>query len=231
VQPAAAPQINAAARLLFARLGIDLQTAARAGCCGTLHQHLGAGQTALDKARANIDAWWPAIEQGSEAIVITASGCAPMIKDYGELLAEDPAYAARAARVSALAKDVGEVLGEEDLSAFKASARAPRVAFHSPCSLQHGQQLDGVVEGLLTRLGYTLVPVRDAHLCCGSAGTYSIFQPTLSKQLLERKLDALQAGHPDAIATANIGCLLHLQTEAGVPVTHWLELLASAGQG
>jgi glycolate oxidase iron-sulfur subunit len=226
VQPAAAPQINDAARLVFSRLGIELHTVAQAGCCGTLHHHLGVGDTGLNKARANIDAWWPAIEQGSEAIVITASGCAPMIKEYGDLLAGDPAYAARAARISALAKDVSEVLDQEDLSAFK-PAKPQRIAFHSPCSLQHGQQLSGVVEGLLTRLGYSLVPVRDAHLCCGSAGTYSIFQPALSNQLRAHKLDALQDKRPDSIATANIGCLLHLQAEARVPVSHWLELLAT----
>ena len=227
VQPAAAPQINDAARALFNRLGIELQTVSQAGCCGTLHHHLGATDAGLDKARANIDAWWPAVEQGSEAIVITASGCAPMIKEYGELLAADPVYAARAARISALARDVSEVLEHEDLSAFKAKT-PQRVAFHSPCSLQHAQQLNGVVESLLTRLGYSLVPVRDAHLCCGSAGTYSIFQPTLSNELRARKLDALQDKHPETIATANIGCLLHLQAEADVPVRHWLELLASS---
>jgi glycolate oxidase iron-sulfur subunit len=228
VQPAAAPQINDAARVLFARLGIELHTVAQAGCCGTLHHHLGASAAGLNKARANIDAWWPAIEQGSEAIVITASGCAPMIKEYGELLGGDPAYAARAARVSALAKDVSEVLDKEDLSAF-GPASPQRIAFHSPCSLQHAQQLNGVVERLLTRLGYTLVPVTDAHLCCGSAGTYSILQPALANQLRSRKLNALQDKHPEAIATANIGCLLHLQAEAEVPVRHWLELLATAG--
>ena len=226
VQPAAEPGINDAARVVFGRLGIRLETVAQAGCCGTLHHHLGATASALDKARANIDAWWPAIEQGSEAIVITASGCAPMVKDYGGMLAGDRAYAARAARVSELARDVSEVLAQEDLSAFK-TADAPRIAFHSPCSLQHGQQLNGVVEGLLTRLGYSLVPVRDAHLCCGSAGTYAIFQPRLSRQLRERKLEALQDRRPEAIATANIGCLLHLQAEAEVPVRHWLELLAA----
>jgi glycolate oxidase iron-sulfur subunit len=228
VQPAAVPQINDAARVVFSRLGINLKTVAQAGCCGTLHHHLGASDAGLNKARANIDAWWPAIEQGSEAIVITASGCAPMIKEYGELLAADPAYAARAARVSALARDVSEVLDQEDLSAFS-PARPQRIAFHSPCSLQHGQQLNGVVEGLLTRLGYSLAPVRDAHLCCGSAGTYSIFQPELSKQLRARKLDALQDQRPESIATANIGCLLHLQAQADIPVRHWLELLAGAG--
>ncbi len=228
VQPAAVPQINDAARVVFSRLGINLKTVAQAGCCGTLHHHLGASDAGLNKARANIDAWWPAIEQGSEAIVITASGCAPMIKEYGELLAADPAYAARAARVSALARDVSEVLDQEDLSAFS-PARPQRIAFHSPCSLQHGQQLNGVVEGLLTRLGYSLAPVRDAHLCCGSAGTYSIFQPELSNQLRARKLDALQDQRPESIATANIGCLLHLQAQADIPVRHWLELLAGAG--
>jgi glycolate dehydrogenase iron-sulfur subunit len=225
VQPAAAPQINAAARILFNRLGIELQTAAQAGCCGSLHHHLGAVEAALDKARANIDAWWPAVEQGCEAIVITASGCAPLVKEYGELLATDPAYAERAARVSALARDVSEVIAGEDLSALKPDT-TPRIAFHSPCTLQHGQQLDGVVEDILARLGYSLVPVRDAHLCCGSAGTYSIFQPALSGRLRTQKLSALQDKQPEQIATANIGCLLHLQAESQVPVRHWVELVA-----
>jgi glycolate oxidase iron-sulfur subunit len=228
VQPAAAPQINDAARILFGRLGIELQTVAQAGCCGTLHHHLGASAAGLNKARANIDAWWPAIERGSEAIIVTASGCAPMIKDYGQLLAGDPVYAPRAARVSALAKDVSEVLDKEDLSALR-PAKPQRIAFHSPCSLQHAQQLNGMVEGLLTRLGYTLVPVKDGHLCCGSAGTYSILQPALANRLRTGKLNALQAKRPECIATANIGCLLHLQAEAEVPVRHWLELLATAG--
>jgi len=227
VQPAAMPQINDAARLLFDKLGIALETVTQAGCCGALHHHLGDSQRGLDKARANIDAWWPAIEQGAEAIVITASGCAPMVKSYGEWLASDPDYAARAARVSALTRDVSELLGSEDLTAIKPT-KTRRIAFHSPCSLQHGQKLNGMVEALLTRLGYTLVPVRDAHLCCGSAGTYSILQADIADQLRTRKLHALQEKQPELIATANIGCLMHLQAASSVPVEHWLEVLASA---
>lgn len=224
VQPAAAPQINDAARIVFDKLGIELQTIAQAGCCGALQHHLGDSHGGLDKARANIDAWWPAIEAGAEAIVITASGCAPMIKDYGNLLSNDAVYAERAARISSLAKDVSEIVSVEDINSLP-SIKGRRIAFHSPCTLQHGQQLSGVVESLLTRLGFKLVMVKDAHLCCGSAGTYSIFQPKLSRQLLENKLTALQDKQPEMISTANIGCLLHLQQAADVPVKHWLELI------
>jgi glycolate oxidase iron-sulfur subunit len=153
--------------------------------------------------KTNIDAWWPVIEAGAEAIVISASGCAPTVKDYGRLLADEPAYADRAARVSELARD----------------------AFHSPCSLQHGQQITGIVEDLLTQSGYTLVPVADAHLCCGSAGTYSMLQPALAGQLRSNKLRALQAEQASTIVTANIGCLTHMAGHARVPVQHWIELL------
>jgi glycolate oxidase iron-sulfur subunit len=177
--------------------------------------------------RRNIDAWWPHIEHGAEAIVITASGCAPMIKDYGRLLADDPAYAGRAARVSALARDLSEVVAAERPEAVLAQAPARRIAFHSPCTLQHGQRITGIVEGLLGRLGYTLTPVADAHLCCGSAGTYSILQARLATQLRDNKLAALQQGAPDTIATANIGCHQHLAGAAGVPVIHWIELLST----
>lgn len=227
VQPAAMPQINDAARLLFDKLGIALETVKQAGCCGALHHHLGDSHQGLDKARANIDAWWPSIERGAEAIVITASGCAPMVKSYGELLAGDKDYAARAARVSAMARDVGELLSGEELAAIKPT-NTRRIAFHSPCSLQHGQKLNGVVESLLIRLGFTLVPVRDAHLCCGSAGTYSLLQPTLAGQLRAQKLEALQEKRPELIATANMGCLMHLQAESHIAVKHWLEVLAAA---
>ncbi|HHJ17917.1 MAG TPA: glycolate oxidase subunit GlcF [Gammaproteobacteria bacterium] len=227
VQPAAAPQINNSAIQVFDRLGITLNIIPQAGCCGALHHHLSDSEAARQRARANIDAWWPHIENGAEAIVITASGCAPMVKDYGQLLADDSAYAERAARTGALARDISEVLRDEDLARL-GTKNTGRIAFHSPCSLQHGQQLNGVVEGLLSAAGFTLVPVRDPHLCCGSAGTYSILQPELSTQLRSNKLHALQEKHPELIATANIGCLLHLQQQAGVPVRHWIELLANA---
>lgn len=226
VQPAAAPDINAAAARVFDRLGVSLMRADGAGCCGALSHHLAAGREALDFARRNVDAWWPHVEAGAEAIVSTASGCGVHLRDYGRLLCHDPVYAERAARIAALTRDLGEVLCGADLSALKPGVDTDlKVAFHSPCTLQHGQRLSGVVEGVLRTLGFTLTPVPEAHLCCGSAGTYSILQRPLAQRLLARKLAALESGRPDVIATANIGCLLHLQGRAHVPVQHWIELL------
>ncbi|MGI9320714.1 MAG: glycolate oxidase subunit GlcF [Thiogranum sp.] len=228
VQPAAAPHINELAIQVFDRLGIQLQTVAEAGCCGALQHHLADSEGARQRARTNIDAWWPRIEQGAEAIVVTASGCTPMLKDYQHLLQGDMHYAERAKRISAMTQDLSEVLSREDLSELRPQ-KPKRVAFHSPCSLQHAQKLDGVVESLLQQTGFTLVPVHDAHLCCGSAGTYSILQADLSARLRNDKLDCLQEKSPELIATANIGCLLHLQAKADIPVIHWIELLASCG--
>ena len=156
---------------------------------------------------------------------MTASGCGAMVKEYGHLLRDDPRYAEKAARVTMMTRDIGEVLAGTDLSAL--SCRRRRIAFQSPCTLQHGQQLNGVVEGVLGKLGFELTPVPDAHLCCGSAGTYSILQETLSQRLLTNKLKALSSGGPELIATANIGCLAHLKSRAEVPVVHWIELLDS----
>lgn len=224
VQSAAAPDINAAAARVLDRLGVSLLAAP--GCCGALSHHLAAVEEGLALARRNIDAWWPHVEAGAEAIVATASGCGVHLKDYGRLLRHDPVYAERAARIAALTRDLGEVLCRAELSAFKTeTATRLKVAFHSPCTLQHGQQLSGVVEGVLGMLGFTLTPVPEPHLCCGSAGTYSIRQRPLAERLLARKLAALESGEPDVIATANIGCLLHLQGRARVPVKHWIELL------
>ena len=176
--------------------------------------------------RSNIDAWWPAIEQGAEAIVVTASGCAPMVKDYGRLLATDSAYADKAKRVSELAKDISEIIAAEfRRETFAETGGGTRIAFHSPCTLQHGQRITGKVENILTQLGFQLTPVNDSHLCCGSAGTYSILEPGLSSTLRDNKLATLQAGQPDMIATANIGCLMHMAATAEVPVMHWIELL------
>ena len=225
VQPAAAPHINALAARLFDRLGITLETAAESGCCGALHFHLGDAERARHSARRNIDAWWPAVEQGAEAIVSTATGCTPMLKEYGELLAGDPDYAERATHIAGMVRDLAEVLDDEDLTNLP-GGQGQRIAFHSPCSLQHAQQLDGVVEGILQRAGYSLVPVRDKHLCCGSAGTYSLLQPALSKRLARNKIEALSRKQPELIATANIGCLLQLQAGSETPVRHWVELLA-----
>ena len=225
VQPAAAPHINDLTIRLFDKLGIELNRVSGSGCCGALHFHLGDTPRAQQSARRNIDAWWSAIEEGAEAVVSTATGCTPMLKDYAALLADDPVYAQRAARLADMTRDLSEVLRDENLDRLNL-ANGRRVAFHSPCSLQHAQQLDGVVEDILTRAGYTLTPVRDKHLCCGSAGTYSLLQPALSKQLAQNKLAALQEKQPEIIATANIGCLLQLQSGADIKVVHWIELLS-----
>lgn len=226
VQRNATPQVNASTARVLDTLNITLLRAPQAGCCGALSAHLQAHGEALAFMKRNIDAWWPHIEAGVEAIISTASGCGVVIKEYGTYLRADPLYRDKAARVSALARDIGEVLADEDLSEFQNPVPA-RIAFHAPCTLQHGQKLAGKVETVLQRCGYTLTPIPDAHLCCGSAGTYSILQPELSQRLLAGKLDALHSGTPDLIATANIGCQLHLASQARVPVKHWIELLDS----
>ena len=223
VQPVLAPNINAACAQVLDRLGIGLRSVEQAACCGALPYHLDDQVGGLEMMRRLIDAWWPQIENGVEAIVISASGCGVTIKDYGDLLRDDPQYAQKAARVSALAQDIAEILQREDLSRLKVKPR--RIAFHSPCTLQHGQGINGVVEKLLMQLGFTLTAAADAHLCCGSAGAYSILQPELAKQLRHARLEALQAERPELIATANIGCWQHLQEKAAVPVLHWIELL------
>jgi glycolate dehydrogenase iron-sulfur subunit len=228
VQPAIAPQINDAAVRVFDRLGIALTAAPRAGCCGALRFHLDGGDDALDDMRRNIDAWWPDIEAGAEAIVSTASGCGVMLKDYGHALAHDPQYADKAARVSALARDIVEVAAAEGAALTRQLPQDKsgiRVAFHPPCTLQHGMQINGVAEDLLQAAGYELTPVPQAHLCCGSAGSYSILQPKLATELRDNKLAALCGGMPVAIATANIGCLAHLQSGTALPVKHWIELV------
>jgi glycolate oxidase iron-sulfur subunit len=227
VQPTLAPAINATAARVLDRLGISLVQTPGAGCCGAVSYHLTAQEEGLDFMRRLIDAWWPHIEAGAEAIVMTASGCGAVVKEYGHLLRGDPAYAEKATRVAAMTRDIGEILADADLSTL--SCRRRRVAFQSPCTLQHGQQLNGVVEGVLDKLGFELTPVPDAHLCCGSAGTYSILQERLSQRLLTNKLKAITSGGPELIATANIGCLAHLKSRAEIPVIHWIELLGSAG--
>ena len=227
-QRVATPATNAAARRVFQALGIQLVEAREAGCCGAVSQHLAAPQEAADFMRRNIDAWWPHIQQGAEAIVVTASGCGVQVKEYGELLQNDPAYGEKARRISELARDAAEVLRDEGLPANITGPAREKIAFHSPCTLQHGQKLAGVVENLLREAGFELLPVADAHLCCGSAGTYSLLQPELSQRLLQNKLGELEKQQPVIIATANVGCQLHLATGTGTPVQHWLELLAQA---
>ncbi len=232
VQPTLSPATNAAAARVLDRLGISLVGAPLAGCCGAVSFHLSAEDEARDFMRRNIDAWWPYIEQGVDAIVVTASGCGTMVKDYGHHLAGDAAYAEKAAQVSLLSKDISEVVlahAEQLTNLAPAPGSRPssplRVAFHPPCSLQHGLKIRGQVETLLRALGLEVMPVRDAHLCCGSAGTYSILHPELSDRLLENKIAALTEGQPQEIVTANIGCQTHLQSATVKPVRHWVELV------
>ena len=253
VQPTLAPNINAAARRVLDKLGISLVSAPNAGCCGAISYHLNAQEEGLDYMRRNIDAWWPYVrdvkdEQGSglaeenggednagvEAVVMTASGCGVTVKEYGHLLRHDPAYARKAARISELTRDVSETVEAEIrplvqlLNKFTPDQKRPRLAFHSPCTLQHGMKVRGVVEKILLAAGFALTTVPDPHLCCGSAGTYSILQPELSRQLLENKVSALESGDPDHIVTANIGCLMHVQSGTSLPVNHWIEILDEA---
>ncbi len=231
VQPALSPNTNAAAARVLDRLGISIVNASQAGCCGATDYHLSAHEAGLARARRNIDAWWPAIEAGAEAIVQTASGCGAFVKEYGHLLREDPRYASKAQRVSELARDLVEVLANEPLDQLHAGMpeqTRPAIAFHCPCTLQHAQKLGGAVESILQRLGFDLTAVPDGHLCCGSAGTYSITQPELAQRLRENRLDALESGKPALIVTANVGCQMHLNGAGRTPVRHWIELVEAS---
>jgi glycolate oxidase iron-sulfur subunit len=227
VQPAMSPNINTATARVLAALGIEAIVPAAAGCCGAIRFHLDDQDGGLDDARANIDAWWPQVEAGAEAIVMNASGCGSMVKEYGHLLRHDPVYAGKAARIAALTRDLSELLPDA-IAALQEKCReaaGARVVFHAPCSLQHGQRVRGAVEAMLSALGAEVLPFAEGHLCCGSAGTYSLLQPALSRQLRDRKLDALMAARPEVILSANIGCIAHLGAAAAVPVRHWIEWL------
>ncbi len=225
VQPALSPKINIAAARALDRLGIALMQAPGAGCCGAVDQHLGAPEAAKEHMRANIDAWWPYIEAGAEAIVMTASGCGALVKEYAHHLADDPDYAEKAQRVAEMTRDLAEIVAEEGTSLVPEGPS--RVAVQVPCTLQHGQGLHGLMERLLRQSGFELTAVPEAHLCCGSAGTYSLLQPKLANQLRDRKLANLESSDPEVIVTANIGCLHHLEAKAQVPVRHWIELFES----
>ncbi len=231
VQPSMAPAINASTARVLNRLDIQLVVAKNAGCCGALSYHLNAQDEGLAFAKANIDAWYSEIEQGAEAIVMTASGCGVFVKEYAHMLKDDPQYAAKAQKISDLCKDISEIIAAEEdanpkFSELKRNGSDDTLAFHPPCTLQHGQKQLGTTEVLLQKLGFKLAPVKDAHFCCGSAGTYSITQKSLSQKLLKRKITSLLKSKPQQIATANIGCLLHLQSAAGdTPVVHWIQLL------
>jgi glycolate oxidase iron-sulfur subunit len=227
VQPSMAPNINAATARVLDALGIELVIAPKAGCCGAIRYHLNDQEGGLQDMRRNIDAWWPLVAAGAEAIVMTSSGCGVTVKDYGHLLRLDAAYAEKAARISALTRDVSEVLVDlqDEMVARVNSVQAQRVAYHPPCTLQHGQKIRGKVEQLLRAVGVDVTLCADSHLCCGSSGTYSLLQPELSIQLRDGKVAALEATGAERIVSANVGCQSHLQTGTSTPVEHWIELL------
>ena len=233
VQPAMMPNINTATARVLDAAGIQTVVAAEAGCCGAVKFHLNDQDGGMAQMRANIDAWWPHVEQGVEAIVMNASGCGVTVKEYGHILRDDPAYAAKAARISELTKDLSELLPAlvpvlQPKLAAKPDARKV-IGFHPPGTLQHGQKLKGGVETQLAALGFTVQVARnESHLCCGSAGTYSVLNPELAYQLRDRKLGHLDELQPAVIASANIGCITHLQSGTQTPVRHWVELLDEA---
>jgi glycolate oxidase iron-sulfur subunit len=227
VQRAATPNTSAAARRVLDRLGISLISAPQAGCCGAVNYHLAAHADGLDNMRRNIDAWWPHIENGAEVIVSCASGCGAMLADYGRLLAADAAYAGKAERVAQMCRDLGEVLLQEDLGKLQVNTQVGKVAIHTPCTLQHALQQPHLLAAILGRAGFDIAHTTQKLLCCGSAGTYSILQSDISERLLTKTLCSLTEDQPALIATANIGCQLHLQSAAQVPVVHWIELLDS----
>lgn len=234
VQPAMAPNINSATARVLDAAGVQVQVARKAGCCGAVKFHLNDQDGGKSEMRANIDAWWPYVEQGADALVMNASGCGVTVKEYGHILRDDPQYAAKAAHISALTRDLSELLPDL-LPALKARLNGqavsaqPALVFHPPCTLQHGQKLKGGVEAHLAALGFDVrIAANEAHLCCGSAGTYSVLNPTLSYQLRDRKLGYLAPAANEVIISANIGCITHLQSGTTTPVRHWVEVLDAA---
>ena len=230
VQPGMLPNINSATARVLDALKIQLLSAPSATCCGALRYHLNDQVGGLDNVKQNIDAWWPMVESGVEAIIMTASGCGVMVKDYGHLLANDAAYATKAKKISELTKDISEVMAnlQNELVTLIGTDQKPGVVYHPPCTLQHGQQIRGKVEGLLSSLGIGVRLCNDSHLCCGSAGTYSVTQPELSEQLRKNKLQnltvACEESGADVIVSGNIGCITHLQQDEK-PVLHWIEIV------
>jgi glycolate oxidase iron-sulfur subunit len=231
VQPALRPEINEATVRLLNRYGIDVIVAEGTGCCGALVHHLGREEAAHIQARADIDAWTREIEaRGLDAIIVTASGCGTMLKDYGFIFRNDPAYAAKAERISSLARDISEVLAELPLER-RTPLPTMRVAYHSACSLQHGQKIDSLPVALLRQVGFDVISIPEAHLCCGSAGTYNILEPEMAGQLRERKVRNIESVRPDAIATGNIGCITQIAEGTRIPIVHTVELLDWATGG
>ena len=225
VQRSLAPEIDAATAHVLDALQIE-SVIPKPACCGAIRHHL--GDDALDEIRRTIDSWWPHVESGAEAIVMNASGCGAMVKEYAYLLRDDPGYAPKAARIAELTRDLAELLPEHaEQLAQQVRRHEERVVFHPPCTLQHAQKVRGAVEKTLESLGAVVLPFADSHLCCGSAGTYSILQPALAEQLRERKLEALQVPRPDVILSANVGCIVHLAGASQIPVRHWIEWIAA----
>jgi glycolate oxidase iron-sulfur subunit len=224
------PDIHQKTAQLLDKLNIELINEKDLGCCGALTHHLQAEPQTIQFMKTNIDAWSDFIEQGIETIISNASGCGLMVKDYPRLvekyLGRESVYYEKAVKIAEITRDISQVLSNEDLSCFDIDSKYKNIAYHPPCSLQHGQHLPEIVEKILTSLGATLAPIQDKHLCCGSAGSYSLLNPEISNQLRDNKLDNLQKNNTDVIATANIGCLHHLQVESKIPVKHWLQLIA-----
>jgi glycolate oxidase iron-sulfur subunit len=238
VQPSMMPGINTATARVLDAAGIQTVVAGEAGCCGAVKFHLNDQDGGKVQMRANIDAWWPHVQAGVEAIVMNASGCGVMVKDYGHVLHDDPVYADKARRISELTRDLSELLPDlvPSLQPLLAQRRASGddrvIAYHPPCTLQHGQKLRGGVEQQMAALGFRVETCRvESHLCCGSAGTYSVLQPDIAYELRDRKLRNLHEANPQTIVSANIGCITHLQSGTGTPVRHWVELLDEALAG
>jgi glycolate oxidase iron-sulfur subunit len=224
VQPALAPAINLKVATVLDKLAITPLKIKNEGCCGALSHHLAAHQQSTDFIKRNIDQWWPYVEAGIEAIVSTASGCGVMVKDYGDIMQYDAVYAEKARRIAALTCDISELILAEKIPVSN-SGQGTSVAFHNPCTLQHGQKVLNAVETILQRQGYQLLETDGAQDCCGSAGVYSFLQRAIAQRLLTDKLFSLEVMKPDVIVTANVGCQMHLQSAARVPVIHWIDLL------
>ena len=223
VQPSLAPNINHSIKNILSKLNVEVLETSQAQCCGALDQHLAASSDAMKKVKRNIDIWTQKLESGFDSIISSASGCGVMVKDYPKLFKSSDPYFQKALFVSSKTKDIAEFLATKDLSALHLSEI--NVTYHEPCTMQHGQELSGLVESILSQFGYIKKTVKDSHICCGSAGAYSIFESKISNQLRNNKIENLNASQPNMIVTSNIGCLMHLQKGSSIPVKHWVELL------
>ena len=223
VQPTLAPNINHSIKNILAKLSVDVIESPQRECCGAIDQHLAASKDALNRVKRNIDSWNAQLNSGVSVIISSASGCGVMVKDYPALFEKTDPYYDKAKFASSKTQDIAEYLASKDLTGLCLSES--NISYHEPCTLQHGQKLGGLVESILTQFGYEKKPIKDSHICCGSAGTYSIFEAEISNQLKESKLKNLKASNPEMIVTSNIGCLMHLQKGSSIPVKHWVELL------